>query len=136
VPQQSSFYGAPWLAGLLGGPGITGPTISQAWRDERARRGDGGDRDRGWAQRMRARRRGGSHQQRAARRLSQPGGFGGKPDAEDWVWDNFNRDPWAKNAMIQTAENVAKEAGITREEQDEIALAALRAISERHGQGA
>ena len=26
VPQQHSFYGGPWLAGLIGAPGITGPT--------------------------------------------------------------------------------------------------------------
>jgi acetyl-CoA acetyltransferase len=36
--------------------------------------------------------------------------------------DNFNQDPWAKNAMIQTAENVAKEAGITREQCDAVTL--------------
>ena len=36
--------------------------------------------------------------------------------------DNFGRDPWAKNAMIETAENVAKEAGITREQCDELTL--------------
>jgi acetyl-CoA acetyltransferase len=51
-----------------------------------------------------------------------PAGPGGKGDAEDWVWDAFNRDPFAKNAMIETAERVAKEAGITREEQDEVTL--------------
>jgi acetyl-CoA acetyltransferase len=38
------------------------------------------------------------------------------------MMDNFGRDPWAKGAMIQTAENVAKEAGITREECDAVAL--------------
>ena len=27
VPQKQSFYGAPWLAGLLGAPGVTGPTV-------------------------------------------------------------------------------------------------------------
>jgi acetyl-CoA acetyltransferase len=36
--------------------------------------------------------------------------------------DNFGFDPYARNAMIETAENVAKEAGITREEQDEMTL--------------
>ena len=30
VPQQFSFYGAPWVAGLIGAPAITGPIISQA----------------------------------------------------------------------------------------------------------
>jgi acetyl-CoA acetyltransferase len=51
-----------------------------------------------------------------------PLGPGGKGDTEDWVWDNFNYDPYAKNAMIQTAENVAREADITREQQDEMML--------------
>jgi acetyl-CoA acetyltransferase len=51
-----------------------------------------------------------------------PGGPGGKGEAEDWVWDNFSLDPWAQNSMIQTAENVAKEAGITREEMDSLTL--------------
>jgi acetyl-CoA acetyltransferase len=36
--------------------------------------------------------------------------------------DNFNKDPWAGQAMIKTAENVAKEEGITRQECDEVAL--------------
>jgi acetyl-CoA acetyltransferase len=50
-----------------------------------------------------------------------PGGMG---KAENPVWDNFGRDPYAGTAMVVTAENVAREAGITREEQD--AIAALR----------
>jgi len=45
---------------------------------------------------------------------------GGTQDKESWVWDNFGNDPFAKNAMIETAENVAKEVGISREEQDKI----------------
>jgi acetyl-CoA acetyltransferase len=49
-------------------------------------------------------------------------GIGGTGDKEDWVLDNFGYDPYAKNAMIETAENVAVEAGITKEEQDEVAL--------------
>ena len=51
-----------------------------------------------------------------------PLGPGGKGDAEDWVWDNFGFDPFAKNSMVQTAENVAKEAGITTAEQNEMML--------------
>jgi acetyl-CoA acetyltransferase len=45
---------------------------------------------------------------------------GGTQDKESWVWDNFGYDPFAKNAMVETGENVAKETGITREEQDKI----------------
>ena len=51
-----------------------------------------------------------------------PLGPGGTGDKEDWVWDNFGHDPFAKNAMIETAENVAKEAGISKEEQDEMTI--------------
>jgi len=51
-----------------------------------------------------------------------PKGPGGKGNAEDWVWDNFNYDPFAKNAMLQTAENVAKEIGISTAQQNEVAL--------------
>jgi acetyl-CoA acetyltransferase len=36
--------------------------------------------------------------------------------------DNFGLDPWAGGAMIQTAENVAKEYGLTREECDAVTL--------------
>ncbi len=30
VPQKHSFYGGPWLAAMIGAPGITGPMLSQA----------------------------------------------------------------------------------------------------------
>jgi acetyl-CoA acetyltransferase len=38
------------------------------------------------------------------------------------VWDSFNRDPWAGLSMLETAENVAAEAGIGRAEQDQLTL--------------
>jgi acetyl-CoA acetyltransferase family protein len=47
---------------------------------------------------------------------------GGEVVSENWMMDNFNADPNAGLKMIQTAENVAKEAGITREECDQVAL--------------
>jgi acetyl-CoA acetyltransferase len=51
-----------------------------------------------------------------------PQGPGGMGDKEDIVMDSFGHDPWARNSMIQTAENVAAESGITRERQDECTL--------------
>jgi len=51
-----------------------------------------------------------------------PLGPGGEVESENWLMDNFNRDPWAGQKMIQTAENVAKEAGTTREECDAVTL--------------
>ena len=47
---------------------------------------------------------------------------GGEVVSENWMMDNFNADPNAGLKMIQTAENVAKEAGITREECDAVAV--------------
>jgi acetyl-CoA acetyltransferase len=51
-----------------------------------------------------------------------PMGPGGEVISENWNMDNFNNDPWGGMKMIQTAEAVAKEAGITREECDAVAL--------------
>ncbi|MDP1779043.1 MAG: hypothetical protein Q8K73_02090, partial [Anaerolineales bacterium] len=51
-----------------------------------------------------------------------PNNPGGRGDAEDWVWDNFNRDPFVGNTMLQTAENVAKESVISTAEQHEVTL--------------
>src|SRR2546425_303234 len=50
------------------------------------------------------------------------GGPGGRGTTEDWVWDNFQRDPYAEASPTVTAENVAREQGISRPEQDEVAL--------------
>jgi acetyl-CoA acetyltransferase len=49
-------------------------------------------------------------------------GPGGEVLSENWMMDNFNSDPNAGFKMIQTAENVAKEAGITKQECDAVTL--------------
>lgn len=51
-----------------------------------------------------------------------PLGPGGEVISENWLMDNFNSDPAVGNKMIETAENVAKEAGITREECDDLTV--------------
>lgn len=51
-----------------------------------------------------------------------PNGPGGEVIAENWNMDNFGADPNTGMPMIQTAENVAKLAGLTREQADELAL--------------
>jgi acetyl-CoA acetyltransferase len=53
---------------------------------------------------------------------ANPLGPGGELESENWVMDHFNRDPWAGFKMIQTAENVAKKIGTTKEECDAISL--------------
>jgi len=122
VPQKHSFYGGPWLAGLLGADGITGPILSQACATgarvvcSAAAEVEVSE-DRAILTITADRCSNGPHLY-----YPDPLGPGGKGDAEDWVWDNFGFDPFARNAMIETAENVAREAGITREEQDELTL--------------
>ena len=49
-------------------------------------------------------------------------GPGGEVESENWMMDNFNSDPNAGFKMVQTAENVAKQAGITKEECDRVTL--------------
>ncbi|MFQ5653543.1 MAG: thiolase family protein [Planctomycetota bacterium] len=122
VPQRHSFYGAPWLAGMIGAPGITGTTVSQACATSaRALLSAALEVERGLKGCMLAvacdRTSNGPHIY-----YPDPGGIGGMGETEDPVWDNFNKDPHAGAAMIQTAENVAREAGISREEQDDMAL--------------
>jgi len=53
-----------------------------------------------------------------------PMGPGGEVIHENWVMDNFNSDPNVRPPlkMVQTAENVAKEAGITKEQVDAVVL--------------
>jgi len=51
-----------------------------------------------------------------------PLGPGGEVISENWMMDNFNKDPWAGLKMIQTAENVAKEIKATKEECDAVTL--------------
>ena len=51
-----------------------------------------------------------------------PLGPGGQPERENWMMDNFGGNPKHRAAMVQTAENVAAEVGITKEECDEVVL--------------
>lgn len=53
-----------------------------------------------------------------------PMGPGGEVIQENWLMDNFNADPNVRPPlkMVQTAENVAKEVGITKEECDAVVL--------------
>ena len=126
VPQKHSFYGGPWLAGLIGAETITGPIFSQACAtgarivSSAAAEIEASD-DRAILTITADRCSNGPHIY-----YPDPLGPGGKGDTEDWVWDNFGYDPFARNAMAETAENVVREVGITREEQDELTLLRYR----------
>ena len=51
-----------------------------------------------------------------------PLGPGGQPDREDWNMDNFAGTPRHRAFMAETAENVAKDFGITKEECDAVVV--------------
>lgn len=120
VPQKSAFYGVPWIAGLIGKPTITGPTLAQACATsarviaQAALEVESGYRQCVFGV-LADRTSNGPHVYYPTSHA--PGGRG---QAEDWVWDNFGRDPFAKNAMIETAEKVASAERISRAEQDEV----------------
>jgi acetyl-CoA acetyltransferase len=52
----------------------------------------------------------------------QPLGPGGQVETENWMMDGFEGDPRVHTKMLKTAENVAKEIGITKEECDAVVL--------------
>ncbi len=122
VPQHKSFWGAPWIGALIGADRVTGPTLSQACATSaRVIASAAGAVELGGSARTLA---------LAADRISNgptlyypdPGGPGGRGVTEHWVWDNFNEDPYADVAMIQTAENIAARFGYSRRAQDDLAL--------------
>ena len=53
---------------------------------------------------------------------ADPLGPGGQPEREDWNMDNFAGTPRHRAFMAETAENVAKDFGITKEECDAVVL--------------
>ncbi len=122
VPQKQTLYAGPWLAALLGAEGVTGPWIAQACATGARVLGSAASEIEVGPQRVLLtvtadRTSNGPHIY-----YPNPRGLGGTGESEDWVVDSFGCDPWARNSMIQTAENVAREAGISRDEQDRVAL--------------
>ncbi|HXM54018.1 MAG TPA: thiolase family protein [Candidatus Dormibacteraeota bacterium] len=123
VPSPQSFYAAPWAAAMIGNPDISGPTIMQACATSARLIGQAagevdGDGGRRCILGITAdRTSNGPH-------IYYPDGSGpgGRGTTEDWVWDNFQHDPYAEASPAVTAENVAREHGIGRQEQDEVTL--------------
>ena len=122
VPQPGAFYGAPTVAARIGAPAISGPMVAQACATSAVAVGlaatelqAGGD---GLILALLTdRTSNGPHVVWPA-----PGAQGGAPHVEDWVLENFRRDPWALEPMVATAEAVAAEGGFTREQLDAVTL--------------
>ena len=122
IGQPHVFYGGPWSSALIGAENISGCMISQACSTSttalfQAATGIETGLYHTVFTLMTDRCSNGPHTI-----WPNPKGPGGQVISENWVMDQFNNDPWAKNAMIQTAENVAKENNVTREQCDDVAL--------------
>ena len=121
VPQKGSFYGLPWLSAQLGAPHLAGPTIAQACATgARVLATAAHEVEQGVRSVLTV----------TTDRISNgpqlyypnPNGPGGSGSGENWVLDNFARDPWASVAMIETAENVAAKYRIDTAEQHNLVL--------------
>jgi acetyl-CoA acetyltransferase family protein len=122
IPSIASFWGLPWITGMIGAAGVGGPTVNQACATS-AR-----------CLQMASQEVGEGMSDCtlviAADKCSNgphlyypnPGGPGGTGIHEDWVLDNFNKDPYARCAMVNTAENVAKKFGVATQEQHDVKL--------------
>jgi acetyl-CoA acetyltransferase family protein len=122
VPQKGCFYGLPWVAGLIGAGHIGGPTINQACATSARVMADAAREVQSGAAACvltltTDRVSNGPHIY-----YPNPAGPGGTGDTEDWVMDNFNRDPLTGCDMTFTAENCAKKWNIPTAEQHDVAL--------------
>ncbi|MDP6475032.1 MAG: thiolase family protein [Alphaproteobacteria bacterium] len=122
VPQHHSFYGLPWLMGMIGGADVGGPTINQACATgTRTLLAAAQEIESGLAESALVvtcdRTSNGPHIYYP--NAKAPGGTGA---AEDWVWDNFSCDPLGGHAMIDTAENIAGKHQIETERQHALVL--------------
>ncbi len=121
VPQHHSFYGLPWLMGMIGAEQVGGPTIAQACATSvrcllAADQEIQSDMASATLVVTADRTSNGPHLY-----YPNPAGPGGTGAQENWVLDNFSNDPFAGVGMIETAENVARKWQVTTAEQHEVA---------------
>ena len=122
IGQKSWFYATPWFAALMGNDKISGPTISQACATSATALGLAAMAvEAGMYKNIMVattdRCSNGPHSV-----WPNPNGPGAEVISENWMMDNFNNDPYGQQAMVQTAENVGQEHGVTKEESDAMAL--------------
>lgn len=135
IPQHRSFYGTPWMTAMIGADRLTGPTVSQACatsaRCLRDARGDIATDDADAVLMVTTDRTSNA----PTLSYPEPSAQGGRPVSEHWIIDNFNNDPHAGLAMVETAENVARKWQITTSEQHDVVLRRHEQYQEAAGNG-
>ncbi|MEE2759881.1 MAG: thiolase family protein [Pseudomonadota bacterium] len=122
VPQHQSFYGLPWLTGMIGAGRVGGPTLSQVCATGvRVLQNAVAEIECGLAETALV---------ATCDRVSnspqvyypEPSGPGGTGPHENFAIDNMMQDPFTGQSMTQTAENVAEKHQITTEQQHDVVL--------------
>lgn len=121
-PYPGSFYGLPYVTGLMGIDRVAGPTVQQACATSvRALLMASQEIEMGSAScallLMADKQSNG-----ALVYYPDPQGMGGYGLPERWVPDNMARDPYAGQPMLETGENVARRYGIDTAEQHALKL--------------
>ncbi len=122
IGMPSWFYANPWYCALIGNDRISGPIISQACSTSAtciytAACNIETNTYENIIVATTDRCSNGPHSI-----WPNPNGPGGEVKHENWLMDNFNKDPYAKQPMFMTAELVAKDVGgISKNESDELA---------------
>jgi len=125
--QPGSYYAAPWYAAQIGADRLPAPHVSQACATgPRLLASIAGEMAMGHGE-VGLIASGDKLSNGATIVYPAPHAPGGTNITEHWVMDNFNKDPWAKCAMMDTAENVAKRDGIETAEQHDL-------VAHRHSQ--
>ena len=122
VSQPHQFYSSPWSSAMIGAKNTAAMTISQACTTGatcifQAAQGVEIDLYSACYVLMTDRTSNGPHTI-----WPNPKGPGGQVISENWMMDNINCDPNVGLRMIETAENVAREIGTTKEQCDELSL--------------
>lgn len=122
VPSQSSFFGLPWVTGLIGVSHVGGPTVNHACATSARMLQMAAQEVASGASHVTLAISGDKCSNGPHVYYPAPAGPGGTGAHEDWVLDNFSNDPLGHHAMVDTAENVAKKHGISMAEQHDVAL--------------
>jgi acetyl-CoA acetyltransferase len=122
VPQEKSFWGVPWVMSLIGNDATGGPTVSQACatsaRCISVSASELAQEQAGVSLILTCDRTSNS----PVVLYPNPRAASGAPTVENWVLDNFRQDPNTSLAMVQTAENCARDWQISTEEQHDVVL--------------
>jgi len=122
VPQKQWFFAPPYFASLIGNEKISGPLMAQACATSAVSVQYAANTIESEIHRKILVATTDRCSNSPSLLWPNPKGLGGKPEFETWMADGFEMDPVAEVSALQTAENVGKESGITKEESDAMAL--------------